>query len=266
MGEQTNQNQNVSIPKSVTLGGVTYQIGETPELQQLVQSVASVEKSKLYSKFEGLKKQIEDLQHVQVVPEGSQQPLDTKGLIDAIKSELGSQFVTKDDLKNGLQEVVQPLLNSTKEAKEKEIANYREQLINNNLATCIPELVTGNTKEELDASLKRSIELRAKYPSANVPYTPASHVSDPTLQRQAQNPEFQAQSPTNPVISGLNPTSQQPVQKPQAPAVPPMQQQPDGATQPTSPKHMGIKEFGNKRASMLEELQRLYGGGGDAVL
>lgn len=264
MVEQPKQNQNVSIPKSVTLGGVTYQIGETPELQQLVQSVAGVEKSKLYSKFEGLKKQIEDLQHVQVVPEG-QQPLDTKGIIDAIKSEIGSQFVTKDDLKSSLQEVVQPLLNSTNEAKEKEIADYREQLIKQNLATCIPELVTGKTKEEVDASLKRSIELRAKYPSANVPYTPQGKVNDPALQRQAQQPEFQAQSPTNPVINGLNPTSQQPVQKPQAPAVPPMQQQPDGSAQPVSPKHMGIKEFGNKRASMLSELQSIYGGG-DTVL
>ena len=135
-----------------------------------------------------------------------------------------------------------------------------------NLATCIPELVAGNTKEEIDASLKRSIELRDKYPSANVPYTQAGHVSDPALKRQAQNQEFQAQSPTNPVISGLNPTQQQTVQKPQAPAVPPMQQQPDGSTQPASPKHMGIKEFGNKRASMLEELQSIYGGSSDAVL
>lgn len=266
MGEQTNHSQEVSIPKSVMLGGVTYSIGETPELQQLIQSVASVEKTKLYSKFDGLKKQIEGLQSAQVVPD-VKQPLDTKALIETLKAELSGNFVTKEDLKDGLKEVVQPLLNSTKEAKEQELATYRDVLINKNLAVCIPELVKGNTKEEMDASLQDSIKLRAKYPSANVPFVPEGKTIDPNLQAKAKQPEFRAESPTNPIYSGGSVIPEnKAVQRPQAPLVPPMHQQPDGSQQPTSPRSLTTKEFAAKRDSMLAELQSVYGGNSETVL
>lgn len=265
MGEQENHSQEVSIPKSVTLGGVTYPIGETPELQQLIQSVASVEKTKLYSKFDGLKKQIEGLQSAQVVPE-VKQPLDTKALIETLKAELSGNFVTKEDLKDGLKEVVQPLLNSTKEAHEKELATYRDSLINKNLAVCIPELVKGNTKEEIDASLQDSIKLRAKYPSANVPYVPEGKTIDPNLQATAKQPEFKAESPTNPIYGGSEKSVTGSVQRPQAPVVPPMHQQPDGSQQPTSPRSLSAKEFAAKREAMLAELQSVYGGNSETVL
>lgn len=265
MGEQENHNQEVSIPKSVTLGGVTYPIGETPELQQLIQSVASVEKTKLYSKFDGLKKQIEGLQSAQVVPD-VKQPLDTKALIETLKAELSGNFVTKEDLKEGLKEVVQPLLNSTKEAHEKELSAYRDSIINKNLAVCIPELVKGNTKEEIDASLQDSIKLRAKYPSANVPYVPEGKTIDPNLQAQAKQPEFRAESPTNPIYGGSEKPVTGSVQRPQAPVVPPMHQQPDGSQQPTSPRSISTKEFAAKREAMLAELQSVYGGNSETIL
>lgn len=263
MEENKDQNQ-ISIPKSVTLGGVTYPIGETPELKQLIQAVASVEKSKLHSTFDGLKKQIENLQGVTVVPQG-QQPLDTKGIIAELKQELSNSFVSKEDLKSELKEVVQPLLQSTQEAKQKELNIYREQIINKNLATCIPELVTGNSREELDAALQKSIQLRASYPSANAPVPTGAHVTDPTLQQQASQPQFQAQSPTNPVFSGEQP-GQPTYQKPSAPAVPPMQQPLDSSHQQASPKSLSMEEFGKKREAMLAELTASYGGVGDSVL
>lgn len=252
---EKNQDQSqASIPNSVTLGGVTYPISETPELQQLIQSVASVEKSKLHSTFDGLKKQIEELKGIQLSPDG-QQPLDLAKIVNTLKTELASSFVSKNDLKAELQEVVQPLLKSTQEAREKELAEYRQELINKNLDSCIPELVEGKNREEIDASLKKSIEIRAKYPSANVPYQAPGHVTDPNLARQANQPEFKAQSPTAPVIS--EPRNQ--VQKPQAPQVPPMQQQPDGYQQPASAKTLSMEEFAKKRETMLHELQSAYG-------
>ena len=57
------------------------------------------------------------------------QPLDTKALIETLKAELSGNFVTKEDLKDGLKEVVQPLLNSTKEAQEKELAAFNVKII-----------------------------------------------------------------------------------------------------------------------------------------
>ena len=38
--------QKVGIPESITINGITYLVKETPELQQFIQSVAKVEKSK----------------------------------------------------------------------------------------------------------------------------------------------------------------------------------------------------------------------------
>lgn len=252
MAEQTNHNQNVNIPKSVTLGGVTYNIGETPELQQLVQAVSSVEKNKLYSKFDSLKSQIEELKNVQVVTESNQQPLDAKSIAEQIKAELKNELLPS--LKAEVQEVVQPLLNSTKEAKERELKEYRESIINKNLATCIPELVKGNTREELDKSLQESIAIRSKYPSANVPQTPQGKVTDPTLQKQAGQAEFRAESPTNPVISEKG-------TRPSAPIVPPMQQQPEANTQPSRTKTMNMNDFAKNREALLNELRATFGGG-----
>ena len=63
MATETEKN-NVNIPESVTIGGVTYAVKETPELQQFIQDIAKVEKSKLYSQFETLKAQIATLQNV----------------------------------------------------------------------------------------------------------------------------------------------------------------------------------------------------------
>ena len=253
---EQNNNQNVSIPKSVTLGGVTYNVGETPELQSLIQAVSSVEKSKLYSKFENLRKQIEELQNVQIVDD-KQKNTDVKSLAEQIKNDIKAELLPS--IKEEIQSVVQPLLNSANEAKEKELNDYREKLINENLATCIPELVKGNTKQELDEALKKSIELRAKYPSANVPPANNNHIVDPNLQKQAQNAEFRAESPTNPIFAN-NGNHAQSV-KPTAPTIPPVVQQPDANYSQPSAKQMSMKEFSSKRDSLLSQLQAEYGGG-----
>ena len=51
----------VSIPESITINGVTYVVKDTPELLNFMQTVAKVEKNKLYSQFETLKEQIAKL-------------------------------------------------------------------------------------------------------------------------------------------------------------------------------------------------------------
>lgn len=246
------QKQNtISIPESVTINGVTYLVSETPELQKFIQDVSKVEKSKLYSQFESLKEQIKNLGNVQVT-EDQQQKLDIEALVKSLKD----SFVTKEDLQESLratvEEVVRPVLEATKKTQEDEINAYREKLITENAATCIPELVKGNTKEELDAALKESIRLRAAYPSPGNEQKP--YTGDPNIQKQAQQPGFQAEPAKSPTPNG----------QPQAPAAPPAPHRPaaDASQQPTATKTMPMSEFAQKRDALKQQLEAMYGNGG----
>ena len=241
----------VSIPESVTINGVTYLVSETPELQAFIQAVSKVEKSKLYSQFESLKAQIKELSGVHVTDDQNQ-PTDIKALVDALKD----SFVTKDDLRESLkstvEEVVRPVLDATKKTQEDELNAYREKLITENAATCIPELVKGNTKEELDAALKESIRLRAAYPSPGNEQKP--YTGDPNIQRQAQQPGFQAEPASSPTPSGQQ----------QSPAAPPAPHRPaaDASREPTPTKTMPMSEFAEKRDALRQQLEAMYGNGG----
>lgn len=240
----------ISIPESVTINGVTYLVSETPELQQFIQAVSKVEKSKLYSQFESLKAQIKDLSGVQVTED--QQKLDIEALVKSLKE----SFVTKEDLQESLkvtvEEVVRPVLDATKKTQEDELNAYREKLITENAATCIPELVKGNTKEELDAALKESIRLRAAYPSPGNEQKPYS--GDPNIKKQAQQPGFQAEQPSSPTPSGQQ----------QGPAAPPAPHRPaaDASQEPTATKTMPMSEFAQKRDALKQQLEAMYGNGG----
>lgn len=239
---------NTSIPESITINGVTYQVKETPELQQFIQAVAKCEKTKLYSQMESLKAQIQSLGNVEVVPDG------TKFDIDTLVEKLKGTFVTKDGFKevigDAVKEVVQPVLDATKRTEQNELNEYREKLIKDNAATCIPELVKGSTKEELDAALQESIRLRKAYPSPT-PQEAPKYTGDPNLQKVEGQEQFQAQSPT-PAQSAqpANPV-------PEAPRFP----APDASQSGDSPKQMSMKEFAEKREAMLHNLESMYGGG-----
>ena len=63
------ERRNASIPESITINGITYVVRDTPELQKFIQAVSKVEKNKLYSQFDSIKNQLEDLRKIQVVPD-----------------------------------------------------------------------------------------------------------------------------------------------------------------------------------------------------
>lgn len=240
----------VGIPESITINGVTYLVKETPELQQFIQSVAKVEKTKLYSKFEDLKTQISNLGNVKVE---STPALD----MDALIERLQGTFVTKDDFKENLsnvvKEVVQPVLNATEQTRKNELEQYRDKIISENAATCIPDLVKGETKEELDASLKESIRLRAAYPSPNTEHKAEGKVVDPVIQAQASKMSTPA-TPT-PESTPQNPTPTP--TPPPAPRIP----APEAGSMNTGTKSMSMKEFGQRRETLLKNLEDVYGGG-----
>lgn len=241
--------QKVGIPESITINGITYLVKETPELQQFIQSVAKVEKSKLYTQFENLKTQINNLGKVKV----EETPAD----IDAIVEKLRGTFVTKEDFKESLpgviKEVVQPVLTATEQTRKDELQQYRDKIIQENAASCIPDLVKGETKEELDAALKESIRIRASYPSPNTEHNnDGGKAVDPVIIKQAQESGV-----------SLTPTQEATQAKPdQTPTPPPAPKVPAiEAGEQAGVKSMTMKEFGERRDSLLQNLENMYGGG-----
>lgn len=240
----------VSIPESITINGVTYVVKDTPELQQFIQTIAKVEKNKLYSQFETLKEQIAKLSNVQVV--GGEKEID----IDSIVEKLKGTFVTKEDLsetlKGTVEEVVRPVLQATQRQQEDELQQYRQKLINENIATCIPELVQGKTKEELDASLRHSIEIRASYPTpSTVHIDPTKPVHDPLIQEQF-NQLNGGGTPTPP------PTTTAPTAAPMPPAAP-RRPSPEAGEGGSDVKRMSMEEFAAQRKNLLQNLEATFG-------
>lgn len=248
---EQNEEKKVGIPESITINGVTYAIKDTPELQQFIQEVAKVEKSKLYTQFENLKAQIANLGKVRVTGNN----LD----VDTIVEKLKGTFVTKEDfqemLPGVLKEVVQPVLTATEQNRKNELEQYREKLIGENIATCIPELVKGETKEELDASLKESIRIRAAYPTpSTAAIDPNKHVTDPLIQKQAQEMVGQPLTPTPQAAPAPTaaPTS--------APPAAPRRPSPE-VSGPQNVKQMPMNEFEKQREALKQQLEAMYGGG-----
>lgn len=246
--DEKKEETKVSIPESITLGGVTYYVKDTPELRQFIQDVAKVEKAKLYSQFENLKAQISNLGKVNIV--GKEQ-FD----IDRVVEKMKGVFVTKEDLMstlpNIIKEVVQPVLTATEENRKNELHEYREKLIKENIATCIPDLVRGETKEELDNSLKESIRLREAYPSPSSAGVDNKPVTDPLVQKQLK--ELEATMGKEP------PTPQPQKQTSQVPPLAPRRQSPEATGVQSNVRQMSMAEFAQNRDALKAQLASLYG-------
>lgn len=250
---EQNEEKKVGIPESITIGGVTYAVKDTPELQKFIQEVAKVEKSKLYTQFENLKSQIANLSKVK--PVGSSLDVDT------IVEKLKGTFVTKEDfqemLPGVLKEVVQPVLTATEQNRQDELKQYREKIISENIATCIPELVKGETKKELDASLQESIRIRTSYPTISTAHIDSTKpVKDPLVEKQMQ--EYGEQSQFTPTPRGGEPTQQPAALAPMPPATP-RRTSPE-VSGPQNVKQMPMSEFEKQRESLKQQLEAMYGG------
>ena len=235
--------EKIGIPESITINGSTYVVKDSPELLDFIQQVAKVEKTKLYSQMDTLREEIKKLQGVSV----EAQPVN----LDALADRLADKFITKETLDDKftelkelfpqmIKEVVQPVLNDTAQRQQNELESYRQEIIQQNAATCIPDLVKGNTKEELDASLQESIRIRAAYPS-------------PT--GQPVKTEVPANAP-----GGQSPTPP-PAAAPAAPKVPaaPRREAP-AAEAETGIKSMSMDEFAQRRGQLQKQLEQMYGG------
>lgn len=241
----------VGIPESITINGVTYSVKDTPELQQFIQSVAKVEKAKLYSQFESMKRQIDALGKVQVLPETST----VQEMLEQVKSTL------KEDLRNELpsllKEVIQPVLTATEQSRLNEIEAFKEKLLKENEGACFPELVEGNTREELLASMEKSKNLRAKYSAPFINPNADTHVTDPLLEKQRAEMMGQQSTPTPaPAPAPAPQAPSTPTVPPAAPRVPSPE-----ASEPTNIKRMSMSEFEKNREQLRAQLEQTYGNG-----
>ena len=251
------ERRNVSIPESVTINGITYVVRDTPELQKFMQAVSKVEKNKLYSQFESLKNQLEDLRKVQVVPDsqGSGAGVNVKEIVEALRG----TFVTREDLETSLKNTVSEVIQNSEEQRKQELEAYRNSIIQAHINECIPELVEGNSKQELDASLEKSIQLRSKYPSPSSAAVLHSErpVVDPLIaeqMRKENEARAQAASPTPSPVPAAAP----------APTVP--RREAPEVSGPTSVKNMPMSEFAARREQLEAELRATYGGVGPTQL
>lgn len=227
----------VAIPESITINGVTYSVRETPELQTFIQSVSKVEKTKLYSQFEALKNQISTLSNTTI--ETPSAPFDVNQLKQEISDGLVKTLMPQ--LSATISDIVKPMLVATAESKKTELDNYKEKLINENSAVCIPDLVKGNSKEEMDASLKESIRIRSAYPPAHT--IPQGKTTDPLLVKQVS--ETQVAPIATPIVAPITPSPTIPT-IPNIPAIPMTTQQ--------DVKKMSMEEFSKQRETLLAGL------------
>lgn len=229
MEHQNVVEKNVAIPEHLIINGSTYSVKDTPEIQEFIKSVAKVEKSKLYTQIEQLREQAIKLERVQISPTPKVEAPSFD--MDKFKEDISGIVGTLIDNK------LAPITSESNRAKEQALNNYREELVNKNIDRCIPDLVRGSSKEEIDQSLAESIRLRASYPSPNT--VEAQVVKDPLLQQTALDNKFQAETyiPSVPGIPAADPSSNQ-----------------------TDVKKMSMEEFAKQREALMNGMESLYGG------
>lgn len=216
------------LPESVKIGDSVYVLADTPELLQLVQTVSSIEKTKLYSKYEAMQKELAELK--QLTP-----PSD----ISSIKEELIAAVTEKVD------SMFSPIREQLGRQSTNFLEEYRKKLISENAEKCIPEMVKGDTKEELDASLAHSIEIRKKY-----------SLNDNPLEKEYANQQNQ-KATIKTVHSEENPSAvNNAAAQTQSPSVTvPLVVQPEVSDELKKVKDMPLNEYAAKRESLFKQLE-----------
>ena len=166
METTTTTQEKTELPKTLLLGGVAYNVDDNPELKAFVtgiqKNVAQVEKAKLYTQITELKEGIKALEKVTPIEtKQKESPVD----FDKFKEDITSSIteVMTEKFSSLVKKELAPITERNAQTEKMAVADYRNKLISENQGKCIPELVAGSTREELDKALTHSTELFSKY-------------------------------------------------------------------------------------------------------
>jgi hypothetical protein len=133
--------------------------------------------------------------------------------------------------------ILEPLQSKINDLEKGRVAEYKQQRLKELGGSIIPELVEGNSIEEIDASIKLAQELAKKYNLGSQPAPPAPAPGTPPAQ------------PATPPAPVIPPPANMPT---------PTSQQPD---MPNAFK-MTPEQYAAQRGSLLTQLQEKFGNNG----
>lgn len=188
-----------NVSTVIEIDGKSVDLSTIPAFQTMIAKInaqaAQQEKSKVQSQIEKLKKGIETLSKVEIKEENPS-TFDPATFKTEMLGEVRTLF----------EQMISPVLQSATNAEAYTIEAYRNKLIQENQDKCIPELVVGKTREELDAALTASIQVFEKYAAKN------GNPQTPVTTNATSNPQT-----TAPVVP-----TEEPIVIPEVPATPPV--------------------------------------------
>lgn len=188
------------IPTSVKIGETEYKLADYPELMSIVTETRKEEKDKLNTRLE-THRRAEDALAEQVANEkitGAEARKRAEKLDEELKSlkakakeledDKGDKGGTppkhkkddSDDTDERMQSIVEKAIAKVKADSDTKIAelekqlgtkvsgDYRDELLEKYKGQIIPDLLTGNSKDELDKSLEKTLEVSKKYLTVEV--------------------------------------------------------------------------------------------------
>jgi hypothetical protein len=99
-------------------------------------------------------------------------------------AEKSATYLTLNDLERLLEEKLTPVLESVKALSTESVAEYKRRLISENSELIIPEMILGNTKKDIDASLTTA---KAAYTKYVLPNKKAEKEAPKTPQKEVVN-------------------------------------------------------------------------------
>lgn len=169
---ETSTQPTYKAPEALTIGGITYRTSDNPDLQAFVSNIiagtAQNEKTKLYAKIELLNSRVAEMEasekQIMLALENAKKnnapAIDYDRIGEIVKSSLS---VIETNLSSKVGNLISPVVASIEKQEVKDLESYRTQLLRENDGKCMPELVSGTTKESIDASMKLSKEMFDKY-------------------------------------------------------------------------------------------------------
>jgi hypothetical protein len=250
------------------INGVEVDTDTHPELAQWQRNVVAeahkTEKDKLYTTIDELKKEVKLLKDAPVVTtptptsttNNNQQPaIDVKQLVSDVTESVVARI---NPAIKQLHELVEPLKNDSEFMKQASIADYRNKLIFDNQEACIPALVVGNTKAELDEALEKSKAefIRIKGLVNKTPVIPEVPVVDPRTLPQNTAQNTTTSQTTTPAKTEVTETTTTPVTTTTIPA-PSTIPATDANAEIPDMKNMSQKEFEERKEELRKKIKGL---------